>query len=123
MYSYPIAVAVRFNDQINELNLEGLSELMTEDHRFVDSAGDEVVGKKEMTKGWADFFRQFPDYRNIFTRIESRDNLVIMVGRSVCTEESLNGPAIWTALIKDDRVEEWRVYKDNEETRKKLDLP
>ncbi len=122
MYPYPIAVAIRFNDHINNQDLDKLAELMTEDHRFIDSDGDEVQGRERMTKSWADFFRQFPDYRNIFTQVESRDNLVIIIGHSVCSEKSLNGPAIWTALIKDNRTEEWRVYKDTEEIRKQLGI-
>lgn len=45
-----------------------------------------------------------------------------MVGHSECSEEILDGPALWTAVIKDGRVQEWRVYDDTEENRKKLGM-
>jgi hypothetical protein len=33
-------VALRFNERINALDLEGLSSLMTSDHTFIDRDGD-----------------------------------------------------------------------------------
>jgi ketosteroid isomerase-like protein len=121
-YSDPKIVALLFNEHINNQNLEKLTSLMTEDHRFIDIPGELTEGREAMKKGWADFFKAFPDYRNIFTRVENRDNLVIMLGHSECSEKSLHGPAIWTAIIRGDLLEEWRVYKDDEETRKKLTI-
>ncbi len=121
-YSFPIAVAIRFNDRINDRDLEGLVDLMTEDHTFIDSSNEVVGGREEMRKAWTDFFQHFPDYRNIFTWVESRDNLVVMVGHSVCSHKPLDGPAIWTAMVRDGLVAEWRVYEDKEENRRRLGI-
>jgi len=57
-----------------------------------------------MTKNWVSFFEEFPDYRNIFTRVESQNNFVILIGYSTCSYEPLDGPAIWTATIENDLV-------------------
>ena len=40
------AVATQFNDAINARDLTTLTELMADDHRFVDTAGGVIVGKK-----------------------------------------------------------------------------
>ena len=122
IYSDPKLVAMLFNEQINHRDLEALTEMMTDDHTFIDSEGDIVKGKKEMKKGWADFFVQYPDYRNIFTRIESRGNLVIIMGYSECSYTPLQGPALWTAHIRDGKVAEWRVYEDTLQNRRKLHI-
>jgi hypothetical protein len=46
-----------------------------------------------------------------------------MLGRSHCQEEPiLDGPAIWTAHIRDNLVTEWRVYDDTPENRRSLGL-
>jgi len=45
-----------FNEQINNRDLEALTEMMTADHTFIDSEGDMVKGREEMRRGWADFF-------------------------------------------------------------------
>ena len=52
IYSDPKLVAMLFNEQINHRDLEALTEMMTDDHTFIDSEGDIVKGKKEMKKGW-----------------------------------------------------------------------
>jgi predicted SnoaL-like aldol condensation-catalyzing enzyme len=75
-----------------------------------------------MLEGWAEFFDNYPDYRNVFSRVIAKDDLVIMVGHSECSEEILHGPALWTTKIREDLVAEWRVYEDTEENRELLDI-
>ena len=43
----PKLIALQFNEHINHQNIRGLSDLMTEDHRFIDRAGWSSVGKKK----------------------------------------------------------------------------
>ena len=111
----PKLIALQFNEFINERNVEGLSSLMTEDHTFVDRQGEVDQGKESMTRGWIHFFNQFPEYRNNFTRVESRDDLVILIGYATWHEGDAPDHAIWTARIRDDLVAEWRIYPDTEE--------
>ncbi len=42
----PASIAARFNNRINEPDVEGLERLMTDDHIFVDSKGGRVEGKQ-----------------------------------------------------------------------------
>ena len=44
----PKLIALLFNERINNLDLEGLVNLMTDDHTFIDSTREAHVGKKEM---------------------------------------------------------------------------
>ena len=100
-------VALKFNDKINQRYLNGLVSLMTDDHTFTDNSGDVY---KNMEEGWKAFFENHPDYRNIFTSVTVRDDVVVMVGYSTCSNERrLNGPSIWTARVRDGLVSEWRV--------------
>ncbi|MFX1607336.1 MAG: nuclear transport factor 2 family protein [Promethearchaeota archaeon] len=117
-----ISVALRFNEKINTRDLTGLGELMTEDHVFIDIPGEVSKGRSIMVSGWFDFFKNYPDYRNNFTHIEVIDGVVVIVGFSECSYDPLDGPAIWTAKIRDGLVAEWRVYDDKEEVRKELGI-
>ena len=117
-----ISVVLRFNERINARNLTGLGEMMTEDHVFIDIPGEVHEGRPLMVSGWFDFFKNYPDYRNNFTHIEVIDGVVVMVGFSECSHEPLDGPAIWTAKIRDGLIAEWRVYDDKEEVRKELGI-
>ena len=117
-----ISVALRFNERINARDLTGLGEMMTEDHVFIDIPGEVNEGRPLMVSGWFDFFKTYPDYRNNFTHIEVIDGVVVMLGFSECSHDPLDGPAIWTAKIRDGLVAEWRVYDDKEEVRKELGI-
>lgn len=119
----PKLVVLQFNECINNQDINNLSPLMSDDYVFIDSSDDVHSGGKEsMVKGWAEFFSSYPDYRNHFSRIESRENLVLVIGHSTCSYKPLDGPALWTAKIENDLVAEWRVYLDTSENREKLNL-
>ena len=107
-----ILTALKFNEKINQRDLEGLAELMTDDHTLVviaNNRGETTKGKDVVKEGWREFFRKCPDYRNIFTCVTIQDNVVVMVGYSTCSFKPLDGPNIWTAKIRGGRVSEWRV--------------
>lgn len=116
----PKLTALQFNEYINNQDINGLSNLMTEDHIFIDRKGDHYG---DMVNGWKEFFNNFPTYKNYFTRVESRDNLVILIGYAKWSKDSLEEDhAIWTATIEDDLVAEWHIYEDTEENRKKFNI-
>ncbi|MFX0117534.1 MAG: nuclear transport factor 2 family protein [Candidatus Hodarchaeota archaeon] len=118
----PKLIALQFNECINNQDVKGLSNLMTEDHVFIDRKGEVTKGKELMINGWIDFFNQFPDYENFFPRVESQGNLVIILGYAKWSKESENDHAIWTATIKDNLVAEWRIYEDTEENRTRFNI-
>ncbi len=104
--------ALRFNERINQRDLEGLAELMTDDHALIviaNNKGETTKGKNAVKEGWREFFKKYPDYRNIFTCVTIQGNVVVIVGYSTCSFKPLDGPNIWTAKIRGQRVSEWRV--------------
>jgi len=118
----PKLIALLFNECINDQDLSGLTRLMTENHAFIDREGRAHGPKQVMVDGWRDFFKMFPHYRNTFTRVESRGNLVIIQGYAYWSEQQTYDPVIWTATIVHDMVREWRVDSDSEENRKRFHL-
>jgi ketosteroid isomerase-like protein len=119
----PFDIVNHFNDAISSHDAGRLASLMTEDHVFTDVVGRKVIGKKECIEVWEEFFRQFPDYKNVFERMEIQGPLVITFGHSKCSDKRLNGPALWTATIKNNLIHEWHVYSDTTENRKLLGVP
>jgi hypothetical protein len=118
----PKLIALLFNECINRRDLQGLSALMTEDHAFVDRDGSVHGPKQVMVEGWENFFKQFPEYRNIFNRIDSIENKVIILGHAYWSDKNPYDPVIWEATIVTDLVQEWRIYDDAPENRKRLNL-
>jgi ketosteroid isomerase-like protein len=118
----PTAVAERFNGCINRRDVDGLAELMSDDHTFIDSEGSAVAGKSACLEAWRGFFDLFPDYRNVFTALTADGGVVTILGYSECSEPSLAGPAIWTATVRDGTVAVWHVREDTPETRAGLGI-
>ncbi|MFX0113763.1 MAG: nuclear transport factor 2 family protein [Candidatus Hodarchaeota archaeon] len=118
----PKLIALQFNECINNQDVKGISNLMTEGHMFIDRKGEVTKGKELMTKGWIDFFNQFPEYKNTFPRVESQGNLVIILGYANWSKDSEKDHAIWTATIENDLVAEWRIFEDTEENRAKFNI-
>jgi ketosteroid isomerase-like protein len=113
------AIALQFNDCINSRDIEKLTDLMTENHVFIDMEGNRIEGvSNARDMAWKPFFLLFPDYRNIFERVVVKGSKVIMQGYSVCRDKRLdNLRAIWVAEIREDKVGLWQIYPDTEENR------
>src|ERR1017187_1978646 len=56
-------VARAFVVAINRRDVDGLAEVMTPGHRFVDSLGNVVEGREAVRVAWVGYFRMVPDYR------------------------------------------------------------
>ncbi len=118
----PKLVALQFNECINNRDLDGLARLMTEDHAFIDREDKVTQPKRVMVESWREFFSLFPDYRNTFSRVELRGNLVAMLGYAYWSKERPFDPAIWTAVVVEGLVREWRVYADTPDNRRRFNL-
>lgn len=118
----PKLVALQFNECINNQDLNGLAFLMTDDHAFIDREGKVTQGKQTMVESWKQFFEMFPEYRNTFNCVQSRDNRVTILGYAHWSKEEPYDPVIWTATIVSDLVQEWRVHVDTATNRRECDL-
>ena len=117
-----------FVDAINEHNVEKLYSLMTEDHKFIDSYGNEVSGKDKMRSGWIEYFHWFPDYNIEITDLFIENNTIAAFGfaggsfqgsKYNYLENYFRIPAAWKVTIENDKIKLWQVYAD---TKKQLDI-
>jgi ketosteroid isomerase-like protein len=112
-----------FNDAINARDIAALGQLMTADHALIDSTGHTTSGRDEVLGAWRGFFDAYPDYRNVWSDVRAIGGVVIATGRSVCaTDGRLDGPAIWAAKTRGERVSEWRIYEDTAANRRRLGI-
>ena len=110
-----------FASAINEHNVDKLCLLMTEDHTFIDSQGNETMGKENMRAGWIGYFQLFPDYKIEITDMFLSGDTVAAFGfaggtyqgQSDRKENYWHLPASWKAVIKDGKIELWQVYVDS----------
>ena len=110
------ATAISFMDRINAHDVDGLAALMTEDHTFIDSLGKAIRGSKWVGPAWNMYFEFCPDYHVTHEAVIENGETVAIFGKAggtIAGEHSWETPAAWKAVIRDGRVQEWRVYADN----------
>jgi ketosteroid isomerase-like protein len=121
MNSSASEVVRAFIQAINHRDVVELSEVMTEDHTFVDSAGTIVSGRHKMAEGWEGYFGMFPDYEIRIEKIFSDGNHVAVFGsaagtyngkRGLVSQNRIEMPAAWWGKVKDGKVQYWQVYAD-----------
>lgn len=118
-----VEVVRRFVAAINRHDVEALAELMTPDHVFVDGLGREVRGREAMRTAWSGYYDLFPDYEVRIDEALSGGESVGVFGAARGTyagpgaiegKSSWTVRAAWKAVVRDGRVDEWRVFADNE---------
>ena len=121
MTSNEMKVVEAFVAAINRHDLSGLSDLMTEDHAFVDPTGSVHSGRQNMVEAWKGYFAMFPDYRITVEKILADGVLVAAFGSAVGTYNGKRGmvpenriamPAAWKAVVADGKIKLWQVYAD-----------
>src|SRR5271157_4598526 len=119
--------AQAFVDAINRHSVEGIADLMTEDHVFVDSLGTKIAGKQALRAGWEGYFHMVPDYAIVIdeTFLDAAGAVMLGTARGTYStdgvlrpENEWSTPAAFRALIRGPLVAEWRVYADNEPIRR-----
>jgi len=127
----PAEVAAAFVARVNAHDVAGLSDLLTDDHVFIDALDNRGAGRDAMRAGWKQYFALVPDYWITVETVVEEDGLVALFGRAGGTfagsiPEGESGrwevPAAWLARIRDGRVAMWRVYADNLPMRRLMGL-
>jgi ketosteroid isomerase-like protein len=117
-----VDTVLQFLECINQHNADKLTELMTEDHTFIDSLGACVSGREHMRAGWRNYFGFCPGYWISHERIFSAGDQVaifgaaggvIAAGGALPPENRWRTPAAWLAIVERGLVKQWRVYADN----------
>ena len=110
-----VEIFQQFVAAINNRNLSGIASLMTADHLFVDALGNRIEGAAKMESGWRGYLTMCPDYRIRVDHALADGGLVLAAGAAGGTIDGhpWSIPAAWKAVIRDQRVAEWRVFADN----------
>lgn len=118
-----VRTVLRFVNEINRHDVPALLALISDDHQFIDGLGHEVRGRERLREAWTAYFEWFPDYRIL---IEDHLQVGIVVGLfgTASGTYAVDGelspsrrwkiPAAWKAVVRDEHVERWQVYADNE---------
>ena len=118
----PESIIRSYKNHLNNRDTRGLSAIITDTLVFIDSSGHTIMGKRACLEAWDGFCKLFPDYHHVFEEVVVGGNKVCIRGHSTCSDRRVQGPVLWSAKIKNEKVDEWRVYKDIEVNRELLGL-
>ena len=125
----PIAAAIGFIDCINRGDLDGLAELMTDDHRLVVLDEPPLVGRQANREAWNGYFSSFSDYVIYPRHVAGSGASVAVLGTTTGShlglpdEEEMKLDVIWQAEVVGGKVSLWRVAEDTPELRAQAGVP
>ena len=120
-----LKTVMAFVEKLNEHDLNGMTELISDDHIFTDSMGIVVKGKRTMKHALKVHLTWFPDYTITVKNTLLTDDTVGIFGTAKGMfdadepedADSFEIPAAWRAKVKDNLITEWQVFADNEVVR------
>lgn len=122
----PVESVRRLVEAINARDVPAILACLTPDHRFVDSLGVVLSGRRALEQAWQGYFRLVPDYTVQIEEELVLGEVVVLLGAAGGTYAPdgrlrpgarWSSPAAWRAVVRDSGVAEWRVYGDNEPLR------
>ncbi|MGD8399071.1 MAG: nuclear transport factor 2 family protein [Anaerolineae bacterium] len=122
----PIEIALRFVECINRQDHAALVELLSDDHVFIDLAGDVHRGKEVMREGWAGYFAACPTYLIHVCDVFDAPDGVIVAGRTTGSHLAqprhveIRDTLLWVARIREGKISGWELYEDNPHNRERL---
>lgn len=99
--------------QINEHNIEGIANYLSDTHVFTDADGNKIEGKENVKAVWEKYFKMFPDYKITIADVMENGSAVFMASGNV--EFAIGGitiPAAWKAEINNGKIDSWQMFAD-----------
>jgi ketosteroid isomerase-like protein len=124
-----VAAVLSFVDCINRGDLDGLAELMTDDHvlRVLDE--DPVAGRDANVEAWHGYLSSFPSYVIYPRYVASSGDTVAVLGATtgshlaLAEEDELAINVVWVATVVDGTLSSWHVADDGPAVRACAGIP
>jgi ketosteroid isomerase-like protein len=112
---------LEFVERINAHDVDGILDLMAEDYRFINSAGDTFRGKAFMRATWRAHFAQYPDFQIRIDRVIADGQGVAVFGLAQGTyarngemfeENHWEIPSAFLGVAENSKMTLWQVFSD-----------
>jgi limonene-1,2-epoxide hydrolase len=112
---------LEFVKRINAHDVDGILDLMADDYRFINSAGDTFRGKNFMRATWRAHFVQYPDFNIRIDRVLADDAAVGLFGWAqgtlthdgqILEENHWEVPAAFLGIAENGKMLHWQVFSD-----------
>lgn len=110
-----------FVERINAHDVDGILDLMSDDYRFINSAGDTFRGRAFMRATWRAHFAQYPDFQIKVERVIADEDGVAVFGVAqgtltrdgqILEENHWEIPSAFLGVARDGKMTHWQVFSD-----------
>lgn len=110
-----------FVKAINGLDIDKITDLMSEDHVFIQGSGNSHMGKEGIKNGGQSCYQMFPDYVIEITDVIAHKSIFGLFGfvSGTCTNNKnksdsnfLKTTTTWEAVVQDKKNKHWQVFCD-----------
>jgi hypothetical protein len=123
-----VDAVVAFIDCINRGDVDGLGQLMTEDHALEVFDEPPLRGREQNVDAWRGYATSFPNYVIHPHQIVAERERVAVLGHTTGShlglpdDEECTLTLIWLADVEDGRLRGWRLTEDTPSAREQLGL-
>ena len=123
----PAETVLEFIRAINARHVDKIVGMMTPDHQFTDSLGNEIPSRRAMRDAWLGYLEMVPDYAIDVEEVVENGTTVVALGKASGTyspdgcldpRNRWSMTAAWRATVSGDRIHRWQVYADNQPLRR-----
>ena len=124
----PLAMAISFIDCINRGDIDGLVELMHEDHELCVFDEPPTAGRKNNVPGWRCYASSFPDYLIHPRRMAVVGDIAAVLGHTTGShlglpdDEEAKLTLIWLCELRDGKLLRWSLVPDDARNRARWGL-
>jgi ketosteroid isomerase-like protein len=117
--SLALQVVRAFVAKMNAHTVDGLSTLMTDDHRLVTAEGAVMQGRNMVCQRWTAYFTKVPEYAIICEQVIAEGQTIAIFGKargSAALDGQMDAvtrwevPAAWKVVVRGTHVAEWHEY-------------
>jgi ketosteroid isomerase-like protein len=114
-------IVLSFVKAINDHDVGKITDLMSEDHVFIDGSGNKHMGKDGMKNGWQSYYQLFPDFVIEITDVIDHKSIFGLFGFVSGTYTNIKdksnsnfwkATAAWKAIVQDKKIKHWQVFCD-----------
>ena len=115
-------------EAINNKDVEQLTLLAADDHKFFVEGEAPTVGKEKVAPSWNGYFEAYPEYQVFVDEYYDIDNAHYLLGHTSGSHvpreyERVPSCLIWGCIVMHGKVEEWSIYPGTDENRDKFGIP
>ncbi len=110
-----------FLKAVNDNNIQAMESLLADNHIFIDSNENEIVGRAKVIKIWKHHFENVDAYSVKVDKMFGKDGCVVFTGEvsgfirdKNKADKFWSVPLAWKVKVNDGKILQWQVFENTQ---------